>query len=39
MQLPIIHQIGFILSISLVYGLISGIFLSRSIVMLKSKNK
>lgn len=38
-QLPIINQIEFIVVISLLYGLISGIFLSRSIVMLKSKNK
>lgn len=37
-ELPIINQIEFIIIISLLYGFISGIFLSRSIVMLRSKD-
>ncbi len=36
-HLAIVHQIAFIITISLIYGFLSGIFVSRSIVMLKSK--
>ena len=37
-ELSIINQIEFIITISLLYGFISGIFLSRSIIMLRSKD-
>ncbi len=36
-ELPMIHQIEFILCISILYGCISGLFLSRSIIVLRSK--
>jgi len=36
-ELSIIHELGFIIAISFLYGSLSGIFLSRSIVIMQSK--
>ncbi|MDD3343851.1 MAG: hypothetical protein PHR87_09780 [Sulfurospirillaceae bacterium] len=36
-ELPIINELGFIITVSFLYGSLSGVFLSRSIVIMQSK--